>query len=356
LTVAFRDEASAGGAMSKIDKIEMSDRELGRALKAQDAPRVSILLCTRNRAEQLAGALKSLQEIKSSITWEAIILDNGSTDATKAVITAACAADARLRYAYEGRPGLGTARDTGWRLAHGEIIALSDDDCYFRPDFVDCVWQVFAEHPDVGVVGGRILLFDPDDAPLTIDTRTEPVRTAPRTIVRTGGFHGANLSFRRQVLQAIDGFDHNLGAGTPFPAEDIDAVAAAIWAGYAGLYDPRPTIHHHHRRKLKDVPRQVMVHDTGRGAYYAKFVFRPDSRRAYLTDWQERYGSFFRPRGAKRLAAEMRGALRYALRHGKLSRQIVFGSLFAAVWGLATGWRALDALTGRLAASRHGHE
>lgn len=314
----------------------------------QGAPSVSILVCTRNRANQLAGTLKSLSAIQSSVPWEAIILDNASTDGTKEVISAACASDPRLRYAHEAQPGLGAARDSGWRLARGEVVALSDDDCYFTPDFVDSIWSVFAEHPEVGVVGGRILLYDPEDAPLTIDLRTEPVLTSPKTVVRTGSFHGANLAFRRTTLARIDGFDRDLGAGTPYPAEDIDAVAAAIWSGDAGLFDPRPTILHHHRRRLPDVSPQVRRFDAGRGAYYAKYVLRPDTRSAYLADWRHRCGSFFRLKNPRRMATEMASAFRYVLRFGEGPDRLVFAARFGVEYLNAFVQRVLLALVRRV--------
>ena len=106
------------------------------------------------------------------------------------------------------------------------MIALTDDDCYVAEDYVDAVLAAFDGRPDVGVLGGRILLFDPDDARVTIDERDHPVEMAPHSFVVAGAIKGANLSFRREALQKIGGFDPGLGAGTPFPCEDIDAVAA----------------------------------------------------------------------------------------------------------------------------------
>ncbi|CAN7292862.1 glycosyltransferase family 2 protein [Phenylobacterium sp. LjRoot225] len=331
-----------------MSKIERDLRETGAPPSATDAPKISILVCTRNRADQLAGTIASLRALESRIPWEAVILNNRSTDRTEEVIKAACRQDSRLRYAYEDQPGLGAARDSGWRQTRGEIIALSDDDCYFTPDFVDKMWAVFAEHPDVGVVGGRILLYDPDDAPLTIDLRTEPVFTPPKTVVRTGSFHGANLAFRRTTLERIGGFDRELGAGTPFPSEDIDAVAAGIWSGDAGLFDPRPVILHHHRRRLPDVSPQVRRFDAGRGAYYAKYVLRPDTRAAYLADWRARRGPFFKLTNPRRTATEMQSALRYLLRFGEGSDKLVFGLLFATEQLNAVVQRVLLALIRRL--------
>jgi glycosyltransferase involved in cell wall biosynthesis len=331
-----------------MSKIERDVGGSGAPASAAEAPKISILVCTRNRADQLAGTLASLMALESSIPWEAVILNNRSTDRTEEVIKAACLQDSRLRYAYEEQPGLGAARDSGWRQTRGEIIALSDDDCYFTADFIDQLWAVFTEHPDVGIVGGRILLFDPDDAPLTIDLRTEPVITRPHTVVRTGAFHGANLAFRRATLAKVDGFDRELGAGTPFPSEDIDAVAAAIWAGDSGRFDPRPTILHHHRRKLPDVSPQVKRFDAGRGAYYAKYVLRPDSRAAYLADWRARRGPFFKLTNPKRMATEMGSALRYTLRFGQGGDKLAFGLLFAIQYLNAFTQRVLLALYRRL--------
>jgi glycosyltransferase involved in cell wall biosynthesis len=315
-------------------------------------PKISILVCTRNRANQLAGTLKSLSGIVSALPWEAIILDNGSTDATAEVIHAACAADPRLRYAYEAQPGLGAARDSGWRLARGEIISLSDDDCYFTPDYLDNVWAVFSENPDVGVVGGKILLYDPQDVPLSIDLRSEPVRTPAHSLVKTGAFHGANLSFRREALQRSGGFDRNLGAGTPFPAEDIDAVAAVIWAGYGGLYDPRPTVLHHHGRRMEHVARQRTYHDEGRGAYYAKYVLHRPSRAAYFADWRERYGPILKPHAPRRSSIELAAGIRYALRFGRPQDLAAVGARLGSMYASAYVWRLIDGLRQRIAPTR----
>lgn len=317
-------------------------------------PRVSILVCTRNRARSLSGTLESLAAIQSDIPWEAVLLDNASTDDTADILKAACARNDRLRYAYEAQLGLGAARDSGWRQCEGDIVALSDDDCYFDPDYVDNLVKVFEEHPQVGVVGGRILLFDPDDAPLTIDLREEPDDIAPYSILRTGALHGANLAFRKVALEKAGGFDRRLGAGTPFPAEDIDAAAAVVWSGFAGRYDPRPIVHHHHGRKTEDMAAQFQRYDRGRGAYYAKYVVRADTRRVYLADWRERCGPLLRMRRPHVAAAEMMGALGFVFRHEGLWRKLVFGGAFLTVWVSARVQLILRKIRKRLKGAQAG--
>lgn len=246
-------------------------------------PAISIVICTRNRAESLGKALSALERVHSQLPWEAIIVDNASTDDTRDVIRKF--EGKWLKYVYAEKIGLGFARELGHRHASGEIISFTDDDCYIDPGYVDAIAQVFREHPEVGAVGGKILLFDPTDAHLAIDDRTEPVMVEPRQFIKAGAFHGANLSFRRKVLEEIGGISPKLGAGTPFPAEDIVACASVLWAGYPMRYDPRPLVYHHHGRKPSDVPKQMASYDNGRGAYYAEFIRRRQTRKVYVKNW-----------------------------------------------------------------------
>lgn len=272
---------------------------------------LSIVICTRNRASTLNGTLEALSRIRSRYTWEVLMIDNNSTDGTADVIKAADDCGGRLRYALCERIGLGAARDFAWRLTSGGIVAFTDDDCYPASDYVDCIVEAFAAHPEVGVLGGRILLYDPDDLPLTIDTRTEPQTYAPRQHIETGSLKGANLALRREVLERIGGFDPCLGAGTPFPSEDIDVIAATLWAGYAGRYDPAPLVYHHHRRRAQDLPGMERSYDAGRGAYYAKYLLRPDTRRYYLTAWRRRVAKRGGRKGFESFKRELTSALAY---------------------------------------------
>jgi GT2 family glycosyltransferase len=308
------------------------------------SPDLSIVICTRNRAGQLRGALEALMAMKTARSWEAILVDNASTDGTADMIRQASAIEPRIRYCREDRIGLGAARDRGWREARSDLISLTDDDCYVAADFVDAVVQAFEGRPDVGVLGGRILLFDPADARVTIDERDHPIEIAPHSFVIAGALKGANLSFRREALQAIGGFDPALGAGTPFPCEDIDAVAGVLWAGFKGRYDPRPLVLHHHRRRQPDVPRLRAGYDRGRGAYYAKFLLRPECRRAYAAGWLGEVRNHLNRAGLARLFRELRSAAAYLRSRRKTLPLIALALPALAFYGaaaLATGARVL---------------
>jgi GT2 family glycosyltransferase len=246
---------------------------------------ISIIICTRNRAQSLSGTLESLAAIRTEYQWEALVVDNASTDRTAVVIAAADKCGGRLRYLYESRVGLGAARDGAWRQAKCQILCFTDDDCYLTPGFIDAMIAAFAERPRAGCIGGRILRFDSTDAPITIDERTQPLRTPPYSFVYPGMLQGANMAFRREALQASGGFDPTMGAGTPYPCEDIDALAAVLWSGYEAWFDPRPLIYHHHRRKAADLPNLIADYGRGRGAFYAKYVARRETRWLFMRKW-----------------------------------------------------------------------
>jgi hypothetical protein len=99
---------------------------------------------------------------------------------------------------------------------------------------------------------------------------------------------------------------------------------------------------------LPDVSPQVKRFDGGRGAYYAKYVLRPDSRSAYLADWRGRRGPFFRLTNPMRMATEMQSAFRYVLRFGKGRDRLAFGLLFGVEYVNACVQRVLLAVTRRL--------
>ena len=53
-----------------------------------DAIAISVIICTRNRAGRLAACLASVARLRCTLPWEVIVVDNGSSDQTPAVIDA----------------------------------------------------------------------------------------------------------------------------------------------------------------------------------------------------------------------------------------------------------------------------
>src|SRR5260221_9046489 len=100
------------------------------------APFISIILCTRNRADLFGKSVASVlaQDFPRS-AYEIVVVDNGSSDHTRDVAQR-YAAEANIRYVLEERVGLCVARNTGWRAASAPYIVLFDDDATVRPGWL----------------------------------------------------------------------------------------------------------------------------------------------------------------------------------------------------------------------------
>jgi glycosyltransferase involved in cell wall biosynthesis len=282
-------------------------------------PALSVVICTRNRAATLPETLRRYPLLVTTLAWELVAVDNGSSDGTRAVLDSfAASAPFPMRVVSEPRKGLSRARNRGWREARAEIVVFTDDDCYPEPDFLDRVHECFTRRP-IDYLGGRILLFDPDDLPVTVLRRETPVTLEPGVFIDTGVIQGANMSTRRRVLETLGGFDEMLGAGTPWCSEDVDFIGRAAAAGFAGAYDPAPVVLHHHRRRAAGEVRELnRTYDIGRGAYYMKCLL--DSRRrspgwaAFRASLAGHLSDASRSRrNLLRVVYELQGALGYLL-------------------------------------------
>ena len=210
---------------------------------------LSVVLCTYNRADLLPAALDALLAPQGSIDYEIIVVDNNSSDATAATVRAFVERSrGRIRSAFEPRQGLSNARNRGIGAARADIIAFVDDDVRVASNWVMELAHVFATHPDVDYVGGRVLphwleppppwLTTAHWSPLALqDYGTEPFVTGRNRAIC---LVGANLAFRRRVFDRVGAFTPELGRikdgiGS---TEDHDMQLRVWRAGMHGLYAP----------------------------------------------------------------------------------------------------------------------
>ncbi len=246
---------------------------------------VSLIICTRNRAAMLERCLSHVARIEFANSWELVIVDNGSTDGTADVVRRFSESVAfPVIYTHEAVAGLSNARNAGVRVSKGRILIFTDDDCYVDSRFLQAGVAAFAD-PETGFVSGRIRLFDPDDYPATINESVTPLRFEPGRFIAAGALKGANMAFRRDVLDRIGPFDPLFGSGAYFPSEDADAVMRASLAGWAGRYVPEMIVFHHHGRKAADIASLHKSYDLGRGAYHAKLLLTSGAGRVALKAW-----------------------------------------------------------------------
>lgn len=238
---------------------------------------VSVMVCTRNRCEALARLLERLEQlaVPAGVRWELIVVDNGSTDGTAALLGAYCGA-LPLRVVREPKRGLSRARNAGLAVATGDILLLTDDDCLPDVHWLATVRDEFARAPGLDVLGGRVELYDERDQPTT--TRTSRERETITMVFNLDGIIGCNMAFRRSVLGVSGPFDVALGGGTGAGAgEDVDFVYRALRAGLRAEYTPDVLVYHNHgRRTAAQVRALKRVYTVARGALFCKYLMARD--------------------------------------------------------------------------------
>lgn len=239
---------------------------------------ISVVVCTRDRPAELARCLRSLEGLAASS--EVLVIDNAPRDDAARQVVAATP----FRYVREERPGLDRARNRGIAEARHELIAFTDDDVEVAPDWTGALAAAFAD-PRVAGVTGRVLpaaqetpaqrLFqrygngmDKGDRPRLFDGAA----LRPAEILRAQDVGvGANMAFRRQALEAAGGFDPALDVGTPAAgAGDLDLFHRLLRDGLLLRYEPAARVHHHHRRDLPGLRRQIRNNGRSYGVYLLK--------------------------------------------------------------------------------------
>jgi glycosyltransferase involved in cell wall biosynthesis len=250
--------------------------------------KISVLVCTRNRAQSLSRTLQSLlaPEPRAAYEREIVVVDNGSTDETGQLVERLRSAQRPpLRYVYEPKRGLSYARNTGIRNSDGEVVAFTDDDVLVSENWLDEIHREFAADPGLRALGGRVLLARAELQPIAfLDCAERRVFRYPHA----GDFAmGANMAFRRSLFAEVGLFDVRLGAGRYLAGgEDIEMFYRALKAGHQALYAPDALVYHDHDRLLPEqVCRLEYSYGKGFSGYLLKHILRGDGYAARVYYW-----------------------------------------------------------------------
>jgi len=296
---AFKSQIDAGLARSNlptIDEIPVTGLQFEanqlafvaeREQLLEKAPKISVVLCTRDRPKRVADCVREVVRQKYR-AYEIVVVDNAPADpgAVPAVLEE-IDAPVPVRYVLEPRGGLSWARNAGWNAATADIIAFLDDDEIPDEHWLAELARGFSARADVGCVTGMVL---------PAELRTEP----QQWFEGLGGFRqgrgfaqeifgpghaqspiypfppfgaGANMAFRRGVLADIDGFNVALGAGTPAKAsEETLAFARTRLAEHTIVYQPTALVSHYHRETLAELKIQLHNYSIGTTAHYTALV------------------------------------------------------------------------------------
>jgi glycogen(starch) synthase len=211
-------------------------------------PTVSVVIATANRRQCLPNCVASLRR-QTYRPLELVIVvgpsKDGSYDYALSITDAKITRVDRLNASF--------ARNTGMRLASGEIIAFIDDDAIATPTWLEDLVGVFeAEGPTCGGVAGLVVNENGPGRPVqSMNNTINDLGEAIECRLTPSGFNdpesdqfiyfmGANMAVRRDAFLAVGGFDETY----LYPYEDADLSVAIIKAGYRLFHHPRALVHH----------------------------------------------------------------------------------------------------------------
>ena len=218
---------------------------------------VSVIIATYNRAALLDECLTHLRAQRFVAGDEVIVVDNGSTAATAAVVSRHQRSwPTSLRLLHETRPGKSHAIAQATTAATGDLLVFTDDDVNVGAEWLEALRAAMSD-PAVAVAGGpvagrwestvprwfrRAVAEHPRlGAPIALlDYGDRRVELGERTLL------GANLSVRRAVFTAVGGFPTHLGKlrGTLLSGEDHELCRRVQASGHRAVYVTDAVVHH----------------------------------------------------------------------------------------------------------------
>lgn len=265
--------------------------------------RVSIVICTHNRANDLRATLESLGnvEVPADCDAELVVVDNGSTDQTAQVVRHATLPQLKVTYLFEQWPNKSNALNQGIRAASGNILLLTDDDVRFPSHWLERMCRPIALN-EADATGGGIRI-----APhLRRRWMLEAFPCFCAALETTEGLEmpvlfGANMAFSRRILEKVPGFDVELGPGALGNCEDSLFVMQIRAAGYRlQMVHDASVEHFFDPARLQSKSIIKAARNLGRSEAYVHYRWK----RGSLFSW--RWGRVFR----KTAAYTMRRLLR----------------------------------------------
>lgn len=218
---------------------------------------VTVLVCTRDRPDMLERCLASVLASQPPPA-EILVVDQSSDDRSRRVAERVGAS--LVTYVPDAGRGLSVAQNHGIRVAGGDVVLVTDDDCVVPPEWVGTAAREFEADPGLVLLGGRVLPLG-DDGPdaLPVSTRTSPVplrldaSSAPWDVGS-----GNNFALRRTAALRMGGNDERLGPGAPWKGgADMDLFRRALRSGGSGRYEPRLVVLHERATAAERLGRRV---------------------------------------------------------------------------------------------------
>jgi glycosyltransferase involved in cell wall biosynthesis len=210
---------------------------------------VTVAIPVRNGAAVIGEQLSALAAQEYGGAWELLVVDNGSTDATRNVVEGFRDRLPSLRIVTEPRAGIGPARNRALREAAGEILLICDADDIVQPGWLAAMVRASASY---AMVGGRCVAGLVSD-PLAVAWRGElPADRLPLALDTHPFVPGGNCAVRVEAARAIGGWDETFAGG----ADDVDFSWRLAQAGHALGFAPDAVLAYRYRSGLRSLVKQ----------------------------------------------------------------------------------------------------
>lgn len=207
---------------------------------ANGRPAMSLVVTTLGRVAQVERLFHSLAA-QSFTDFDVLVVDQNDDDR----LAALCARPWPFplkRLHTPGERGASRGRNRGWRCTTGDIVLFPDDDCWYPADFLHQSVTAM-QRWNCDILSGRAA----DENGRSINGRFEKsAQPLDRDNVWTTAIEWMVL-FRRHALEAVNGFDDDIGIGasTPWQSCEIqDILIRALAAGLSCWFDPAVAGHH----------------------------------------------------------------------------------------------------------------
>ncbi len=161
-------------------------------------PFFSVIICTFQRAHLIERALLSLQQ-QIEEDWEALIIDDGSTDGTDHIVQRYGEADPRIRYVTKDHEGSAAARNSGIKLARGLFVTFLDSDDEYEPDHLSSRRAMLLAYSMVQLLHGGVRVVG-DEMVIDKDDPTKKIHVNDCIV-------GGTFVVRRTLFDRVGGFD-----------------------------------------------------------------------------------------------------------------------------------------------------
>jgi GT2 family glycosyltransferase len=246
-------------------------------------PTLTVVICTKDRPEDLARCLQHLLALQGdSPVFELLVVDNAPSDAQTEMLVAMLPT---VRYVQEPKPGLDFARNRALQTVETELLAFIDDDVAVDRGWLAGLQSAISAYPEAVAFTGLVLPYELATDAQVLFEQAGGFRRGFETIYYGqsmpnnslypcgSGIFGAgcNMAFRREVILQLGGFDEALDTGAPLPGGgDLDIFYRVVRAGYPLVYEPRYLVFHRHRREYEKLRRQYWSWGLGMMAFVVK--------------------------------------------------------------------------------------